>query len=42
MQNIDAVPATEKRPEGESTWIANMDAYDFMLLLMESRIIQPD
>ncbi len=36
----DAQTQTETRPEEPGREIANMDEYDFMALLMESRIIQ--
>lgn len=31
----------EERSDEENDQIANMDRYDFLALLMESRIIQP-
>ena len=40
MRENEAVTPWEERFE-EAHEIANMDAFDFMTLLMESRIIQP-
>ena len=39
MDNYESTTTWEVRPDGEKPQIANMDPYDFMVLLMESRII---
>ena len=41
MNGKDAASQWEERFEESDREIANMDAFDFMTLLMESRIIQP-
>ena len=40
MNGNDTATQWEDRPDEEVREIANMDEYDFMYLLMESRIIQ--
>ena len=40
MQDNDISTLREQRFEDEEREIANMDEFDFMTLLMESRIIQ--
>ena len=40
MDNTEFTTTWEGQSDNESKQIANMDEYDFMILLMESRIIQ--
>ncbi len=40
MKDSESAAPWEDRPEDEDRQIANMDEYDFMALLVESRIIQ--
>ena len=40
MNQNDTAPQAEGRYDEENPQIANMDEFDFMTLLMESRIIQ--
>ena len=41
MKENDTATQWEARFEDEDRQIANMDEYDFLNLLMESRIIEP-
>ena len=40
MNNNESTQMPEERHDEESKQVANMDQYDFMMMLMESRIIQ--